>query len=192
MIYKEVEFKYDAKNITLDIYSTFLNKSKYEKILTVSGMDHFYGSETSENSFYRLREGAGEIQLTYKSKTVLENNFIRVEHNLELKEEKGAKQKAEAYINDMGYTYRGSLFKTSFIYTYDYYIVAYYLVYDTNHDFLGKFIEIEIKEDHPWASEEQMFKELVLLEKMHKDLGLKKSGRLNQSLFEMFMNKKGK
>lgn len=189
MTNKEVEFKYDASNIPLNVFLAFCKKSKFQNTITISGTDYFY-SNKDNRTFYRIREDNSGTQLTFKSKTVKDNNFIRIEHNLNLKSNNTAKESAESYIQDLGYKYEGSLFKVCFIYFYDYYNIVYYVCYNDSMKELGRFVEIEMDENHPWLSDGEMFKELIMLEKMHKVLGLNKSVRLNDSLFEMYIKEK--
>ena len=130
-----------------------------------------------------------ENQLTFKRKTIKDNSYIREEHNIDLPLTV-SKEKIKALCNINGYTYDFSIFKNCFIYNYDYYTLVYYICYDVQLRELGRFIEIEMKEDYNWTSEEEAYKELVVLEKLCKGFEISSEGRSQLSLFEQFRSKK--
>lgn len=181
---KEIEFKYQA-SISLSQFKDFCINRKPDRFLIISGYDHFHSNPKDPNSFYRHRVNTNENQLTFKRKTVEDNSFIREEHNIDLPLNVSEdKIKALCAIN--GYEYNISIFKNCFIYNFNYYTLVYYFCYDAELKELGRFIEIEMKEDYDWTSETEAFGELVALERLCKSIGLSLEGRINKSLFEMF------
>jgi len=184
----EVEFKYSAETIPLSVFKDFCLNRKPEKFLIISGYDHFYSNPEQPNSFYRHRINTNENQLTFKRKKVEQNNYIREEHNIDLPLSV-SEEKIKDLCNIHGYTYDTSIFKNCFIYNYEYYTLVYYICYNRDLDVLGQFIEIEMKEDYGWANETDAFNELLILEKVCKNIGAVPSTRINESLYEMFRNK---
>jgi adenylate cyclase class IV len=188
MNYKEIELKFSAKGIKLENFHIFCKKRKPEKYFTVSGTDHFYASNNLD-IFYRYRDGDDGSQLTYKIKTTKNNSFIRKEYNINLGFNVDPKE-VEAYVNEIGFNYAGSIFKNCFIYNYDYYTAVYYIVYNQDMVELDRFIELEMKENYEWVNEQEAWTELLVLEKMFKPLGILPSNRVKESLFEMYRSTK--
>jgi adenylate cyclase class IV len=180
----EIEFKYKA-SIALTEFNDFCESRKPDKFVIISGFDHFYSSKSDKDSFYRHRVNTNENQLTFKKKLTVDNNFIRKEHNIDLPMSV-SEDKIGSLCEINGYEYDISIFKNCFIYNYDYYTLVYYICYDKNLTELGRFIEIEMKEDYDWRNEEEAYGELVSLERLCKSIGASPDNRLNLSLFEMF------
>ncbi len=180
----EIEFKYNA-TVSLSKFKEFCEAREPKKFLIISGYDHFYLNKNQPDSFYRHRVNTNENQLTFKKKTMDTDNFIREEHNIDLPLTV-SEDKIKALCNINGYTYNMSLFKNCFIYNYDYYTFVFYIVYDLDLNELNRFIEIEIKEDYDWASEEEAMSALIGLERVCKEIGVTSKVRIIQSLFEMF------
>lgn len=188
MKFKEIEFKYKAENISLSQFSEFCKKRVPVKTLIASGYDHFYERADESGSFCRLRVGPDSNQLTFKRKTVDGNNFVRTEHNIDLAAATSQEQ-IDALLAEFGYNYNTSLFKNCFVYQYDWYTFVFYVVYDTDMKELGRFVEIEMSEDYAWASEEEAYSQLLVLEKLCKPIGVLPQSRIKRSLFELY--KKG-
>lgn len=182
--HREIEFKYPAE-IPLSEFKTFCEVRGPLNSLLISGFDHFLANEKEPGAFYRHRVNTNENQLTFKRKLTLENNEVREERNINL-----PLSVTGAQVRDLcgvhGYKYTASIFKNCFIYNYDYYTLVAYICYDSELKELGRFIEIEMKEDYAWTSEEEALHELVTLERLCKDLGVSSEKRIKKSLFEMF------
>ncbi len=188
MKHLEIEFKYDASEVSLDAFKAFCDKRGPSTNTCISGIDHFYSTPTDGERFLRHRMGSETNQLTMKIKKSVDNSFIRTEHNINLDKPVSFEQ-VGALCNDLGYTYNTSLFKTSFVYFYEWYILAYYVCYDSGMKETGRFIEIEMSEIHPWTSESEAWNELLILERICKPLGLSSKKRITASLFEMYRKK---
>lgn len=188
---KEIEFKYDAKNIFLPI---FLNKCK--KILKTNfqcfqGTDRFYGSEKDKRSLLRHRVGSDMNQLTFKKKLIDANNYVRIEHNIDLPKNVTITQ-IHKFCNDLGYKYNFMLNKNVFLFKGKNFIIVYYICYDEDNRAVGRFIEIELDETIDWGTQKNALKELRKLEKKFMLLGIGPRSRVKPSLWELYKNKQEK
>ena len=180
----EVEFKYRAEGITLSKFTEFCESLNPKKIIVAAGYDYFYQKKGDDSSFCRHRLGPDSNQLTFKRKTTDSNNFIRTEHNLDLRGV--SKEQIRAFLADMSYDYNLSLYKNCFVYRYDWYTFVYYICYDLEMKEVGRFVEIEMSEEHDWADEADAWNELIVLEKIGKVIGLSPQARVKRSLFELY------
>lgn len=180
----EIEFKYSAADLSLIKFRKFCIKRGPIKSIDVTGVDHFFSHTDERDSFYRHRLSPSDNQLTFKRKTNT-TNYIRIEHNIDL-----APSVSEQAVKDLvalsGYRYNSTIVKNSFVYLFDYYSLVYYICYTEDMKELGRFIEIEMKEDYDWTSEEDAFGELVTLERLCNSLGTSAKTRISESLFELY------
>lgn len=184
MQFKEVEFKYRADEISLTQFTDFCKGRAPDRFVMASGWDYFYDSETLEG-FCRHRVGPDMNQLTFKRKLTAANNYVRTEHNLDLAPGMSVAA-VSALCQEFGYKHNVTLYKNCFIYGYDWYTLVYYLVYDREMKELGRFLEIEMREDYTWNTEQDAWDALVVMEKLCKPLGISPQSRVKRSLFEMF------
>lgn len=182
---KEIEFKYDAKNISLFDFIRFCKKTTKTNYLLVEGKDHFYGNDLRPDEFYRHRVGSDMNQMTYKKKLCKENNYIRIEYNLDLdlRVTKGA---VEAMIAKYSFRYNTTLIKTAFIFETKKYTAVYYICYNEDREEVGRFIELEMAEKYPWKDERQAMAALKVLEKKFSAIGTNPRARVKDSLWEMY------
>lgn len=185
MKYTEVEFKYSADGISLAKFHEFCKEKRPKMYETASGPDYFYSNAKILEAFCRFRDGGDFKQLTFKRKTAGTNNFIRTEHNITV-QPYTTEDQVRSLVSEFGYHYNTTLFKTCFIYSYDQYTIVYYVCYDSDAKELGRFVEIEMKEDHPWVSETEAWDSLVAMEKLCKGLGISPQSRIKKSLYEMY------
>ncbi len=186
MLCKEVEFKYRADSIKLTDFIEFAKSRGPVRYIEASGFDYFYDSPRDETGFYRMRIGPDMFQLTYKRKTTSQNNFVRDEDNLDIQRVTTTKEQVEKHIGRHGYEFNRSIFKSCFVFKYDLYTLVYYVCYDTDMQELGRFIEIEMSEEHSWPNEQEAYNNLVVLEKLCKSIGLTPQARVKKSLFELY------
>lgn len=184
MKFKEIEFKYQA-TIGLTEFIKFCEQRGPRMHLVASGYDHFYQNNKDPEAFCRHRVGPDSNQLTFKRKLTDKNNFIRTEHNIDLTK-KMRPDAINKYLEEFGYAYNSSLFKNCFIYNYEDHALVYYVVYDTDMNELGRFIEIEMAEDGKFVNEEDAWSALTTLERFSRPLGITAQNRVKRSLFEMF------
>jgi adenylate cyclase class IV len=180
----EIEFKYRADNISLTAFTEFCKSRRPIQVIHAAGYDHFYQHAQEGDSFCRHRIGPDMNQLTFKRKTTDSNNFVRTEHNLDL--DSVTQEQVAALCAEFGYKPNFSLYKSCFVYNYDCYTLVYYICYDVDMKELGRFVEIEMKEDHPWESETQAWDQLLVFEKLCKPLGVSPQSRVKRSLFELY------
>lgn len=185
LISKEVEFKYNAKDISLTEFMKFCEKREPVHHIYAAGYDHFYENAKDPDAFCRHRLGPDMNQLTFKRKIDDANNYIRTEHNVDLMRTMTQEQ-ISALLLEFGYKFNVSIFKTCFVYVYDYYVLVYYIVYDLDMKELNRFVEIEMKEDYPWEDRNHAWDELVTTERLCKSLGINVKLRVKPSLFEMY------
>lgn len=182
---KEIEFKYSANYISLEKFHSFCKKKKPIEYKQIAGYDHFFKNPKDITSFYRHRIGLDMNQLTLKKKLTDDNNFIRIEHNIDLSKESTEEIIAD-FCKELGYFPTKSIFKNAFIYIYDGHVVVYYICYDKDMNELGRFIEIEIEEVYASKHEKEAWSDLVLLEHIYKPLGISSKYRVTSSLAEMY------
>lgn len=185
MKFTEVEFKYNAKDIKLSDFCKFCSAHGTHTNIIASGHDHFYEKDSDQDSFCRLRSGADLHQLTFKRKTQDTNNFVRTEHNIDLLRST-TKEQIDALCSEFGYKYNTLIFKNCFVYKYDTYTFVYYVCYDNDMKEVGRFIEIEMSEEHSWTNEAEAYNHLLVLEKLMKPLGISPQARVKRSLFELY------
>ena len=181
----EIEFKYNASEIDLPAFVALCTKLSPKNFIGASGWDYFYENVKDPTAFGRLRVGPDSNQLTFKRKLADKNNFVRTEHNIDLANHV-TKDQIEALVSEFGYKYNTQLFKNCHIYQFDRHIFVYYIVYDAAMKELGRYVEIEMSEEHPWENDQQALDALVELEKAMKPLGISPQSRIKRSLWEMF------
>jgi len=185
MNFKEIELKYRADEVKLTDFIEFCEERTPVKKVVASGYDHFYHNQKDPDAFCRHRFGPDMNQLTFKRKTTDVNNFVRTEHNLDLDPSMKVEQ-IQALLKEFGYAFNTSIFKNCFVYNYEDHTLVYYICYDTDMRELGRFCEIEAKEDFPWAHPQHAWDSIVALERIFKKLGVSPQSRMKRSLFEMF------
>ncbi len=186
MNFKEIELKYSADDISLTAFMAFCEEREPIKNLTPSGYDHFYKAGNTDD-FCRLRQGPDSNQLTFKRKLHGVNNYVRTEHNLDLTR-KMARAQVEALLKEFGYLYTASIFKNCFVYNYADHTLVYYICYDRDLKELGRFIEIEAKEDYDWETQQHAWDTITAIERFCRPLGITPQARVKRSLFEMYGN----
>lgn len=183
MKYLEIETKYRADDINLDRFVDFCTEKGPSEHVMASGWDHFYRNDRFLG-FARHRIGPDFNQLTYKRKTSEKDNFIREEDNLDLAMYTSRPQ-IESFLGKMGHKHARSIFKNCFIYKFPLYTMVYYVIYNESIREIGRFIEIEMKEDHSWKSADVAWEALVELERECKPLGIIAQARMRKSLYEL-------
>ncbi len=183
MKFQEIETKYKADNLPLSDFQTFCKDPS--AVILASGFDYFYYNPSDPTSFGRYRKGADISQVTVKRKTVANNNYVRGEINVNLKPDTDINT-VNALFEYLGYGYTTSLYKNCFIYKYPLYTFVYYICYNEDMKELGRYLEIELDEEHEWPSEEAAWKTLTDLEATLKPLGISPQSRVKRSLFEMY------
>lgn len=181
MHFKEIETKYYAKDIDINKFVDLVEPLNPEWIM-VSSYDDYFTNADGEFIRYRYTDNHGE--LTIKRKTSELNNNNRIEVNL--KTSGKSFKDVSAFVDLLGYKLNFSIYKTCKIAFLEKIVLVYYVVYDSKLNELHRFVEIEAKEQYPWASEEEAWQEVTKYEKMLEPLGITSKHRLKKSLFEIF------
>jgi predicted adenylyl cyclase CyaB len=196
-MYKEIEYKYDAKNTSFKSFDNFIKTLEVKDHFFANSYDYFFTRDTfnedvvrrqgshNPDDFIRYRFNDTSQELTFKKKTSDLNNQNRIEINLNIKELD--KNKIKKFLEMIGFLYRFQIYKTCFIYIFDKIIVSYYIVYDENINELGRFIEIEADEKYDWKDDSEAFQKINDFEKLFHMINITSKDRLTKSLFEMFV-----
>ncbi len=182
---RELEYKYSADGVCLEKFTAFALAQKPTESLSVCGFDTFYASPGDPNTFLRHRIGDNFNQLTVKRKLTDKNNFLRDEINLTLSKDT-SEETLHALATIMGFEFNRKIFKTVFVHTYPRYVLAYYVVYDLDMVELGRFLEIEMSENHQWEYAGEPWELLKTIESEARVLGITPQGRIKKSLYEQF------
>lgn len=185
--FKEVETKYNAAEIGFKDFINYCESlnPKYVRKLRTSGYDHFYADPKDSDTFCRHRVGEDWNELSYKKKLADFDNFVRDEVNIKLGKGVG-QDEVKAFLSAMGYSYNTSIFKNALIYEFDKVILVYYVIYTEDLIEIGRFMEIEAREDYPWPSVQAAWDVVTVVEKVaEKELGISYRKRIKKSLWEM-------
>jgi adenylate cyclase class IV len=182
MQFKELEFKYDAKDVSMDEFSLLIEKLNPNRWMIVSSYDEFFINKDGDFIRYRFTDDRGE--LTIKRKTISANNFNRVEVNLPTSGKNFAA--VNEFCSLLGYRHNFGIYKTCKIAFFEKAVFVYYVVYDKELKELRRFIEVEANEDYSWNSEKEALDFIEGCEESLKNLGITSKNRLRKSLFEMF------
>lgn len=182
MKFKEIEFKYDASNISFMDFSNIVESLSPSKKLSVSSYDDYFVNP--QGNFIRYRHNDNSQELTVKRKTCDDNNNERIEVNLKIVPQNYAT--VNAFVNLLDYKHNFSIYKSCLIYWVDKVVFSYYLVYDENMRERNRFIEIEANEELEFPNESVALHEIEIYEKKLSNLGINTESRLKNSLFEMY------
>jgi adenylate cyclase class IV len=182
MKFKEIETKYDAKDISLPAFTDLVNDMKPKSWMMVSSYDDYFVNK--DNDFIRYRHTDERGELTIKKKTTDKNNNERLEVNVPTKG--GQFIAVDMFVSLLGYKHNFGIYKTCKIAFLETVVLVYYVVYDNEMKEQRRFVEIEANEEHTWASEQEAWDEVVKYEKLMESIGVSSRGRLKKSLFEMF------
>lgn len=206
MKFKEIEFKYDAKEIPLNFFTQIIEKnySPFKRLIVSSYDDYFINSESNfiryrhaglygssntdhgSHSIWVKQELNQAPELTIKRKMTQENNNERIEVNMSIVPQNFST--VEEFIKLLGYTHDFRIYKVCNIYWVDRVVICYYIVFDNNMRELNRFIEIEANEDLHFNDETEALKLITNYEIELNKLGLPLTPekRLKKSLFEMY------
>lgn len=182
MHFKEIEFKYDGQDVSMQRFVELMETFTIDKKLLVSSYDDYFTNPNGDFIRYRHRDERGE--LTIKRKISTHNNNERIEVNVPTD---GNNLKAvTAFVDLLGYKHDFSIYKTCSIFWIDKVVMVYYVVYDKELKEKRRFIEVEANEDLPWESEAVAWAEIEKYEALLAPLGITPKNRLKKSLFETF------
>lgn len=187
MKFKEIEFKYDAKqnNISIEQFSNYVEKfaeGDINKTVIVSSYDDYFVNESGY--FIRYRHNNHSQELTLKRKLNDNNNNERIEVNLQIQPQNFAT--VETFSNLLGYYHNFCIYKTCKIYWIGRVVLCYYVVFDKNMIETNRFIEIEANEESEFVDETEALGVIKYYEERLSPLGISSKKRLKKSLFEIY------
>lgn len=186
---REIEFKYDAKGISLSQFNEVAKSLKPQRFIEVSSWDIYYapvGESSFQFEFMRLRFGPNP-QLTIKVKTTEKNNNDRIEIDIPL--DPGSSQEyltdvVAAYCKQLNFKENFRIYKWCQIYFYEKTDMVYYIVSDGDMKEKGRFIEVEARKDSPIETLEEAEEVVKKLERQLSALGLTPQNRTKLSQWE--------
>lgn len=183
MVFKEIEFKYDASDVSVEKFIQLVESTlTIKKKMMVSSYDDYFTD--NQGNFIRYRHHDNRGELTIKRKVTDKNNNERIEVNVPTAGDN--LKTVSAFVDLLSYKHNFGIYKTCKIYWVDKIVLVYYVVYDKELKELRRFIEIEADEDLQWDSEQQAWDEIAKWEKTLEPLGITSKNRLKKSLFEIF------
>lgn len=180
--FKEIEFKYDAKTISLRDFKKAVKKLKPHSVLNVEGWDYYFNKK---KDFIRYRADEKCPELTVKKKLGKLNNNHRVEVNLKLQTDAGILSVTEM-MKVLGFKLNFAIYKRCHIYYFDEVDIVFYTVFDERMKAVGQFLEIEFMESVKGKKVSYALKTIKSFEAKLKELNISPSKRLTKSLLEMF------
>src|ERR1017187_6536925 len=124
--FKEIEFKFDAADISMEKFVELMETFPIKKKMMVSSYDDYFTDTTGNFIRYRHHDARGE--LTIKRKLSEHNNNERVEVNVPTT---GDNLRAiTAFVSLLGYKHNFGVYKSCNIYWIDKVCMVYYVVYD--------------------------------------------------------------
>lgn len=186
LYFKEIEFKFDANDISIKQFCSVVEKLNPQKHIIVSSHDDYFVN--NEDNFIRYRHNNENQELTIKRKLSNYNNNERVEVNLPIVSPDF--KTVEAFANLLGYYHNFSIYKVCNIYWVDNVVLCYYLVYDEDMNELNRFIEIEANEEMEFKNRYAALSAIKQFEEKFKSLGINSKRRLKRSLFELYKRKR--
>lgn len=183
MTFKEIEFKYDASNISMNDFVERVEKElSISKKMLVSSHDDYFVDSIGNFIRYRYTDNRGE--LTIKRKLNCNNNNERIEINVPTAGDNF--KTVSAFVDLLGYKHNFGIYKTCKIFWVDNVVLSYYVVYDKEMREKRRFIEIEANEEVQWKDEAEAWAEIEKYEQFLEPLNITPKNRLKKSLFEMF------
>lgn len=184
--FSELEFKYKADNISLKDFQKLMETLPIIMRKDVSSWDHYY-TNGIEDEFIRYRE-ATEPELTIKRKINQTNNWKRIEVDLPVDANRTKESTVSKFVELLGYSNKKSIYKTCFIFWLDHINFVYYIVYNSDMEEKGRFIEVEFNKDKLKTTFDGTTEShLKYGQDVLTNLELGPQNRLKKSLYEMFI-----
>ena len=178
----EIETKYDALDIDRLKFKALMESLNPKTFLYVEGTDVYYVKQ--ENDFLRYRMAVKHIddkrsELTFKKKSIANNNNVRTEVNLRI--DLNSPELVAAFCEGLGYKRNFSVYKMCDIYFFeDANLVYYDVMSDSGKP--GSFVEIEASEDIG-LTEEQAWEVVQKYEKVLESTSWSYSWRRNYGYY---------
>lgn len=186
--YLEVEYKYDASGIDRMAFKDLVKSFNPKSFIYAESADIYYAKSKDEFLRYRkpsenkLSGEENRQELTFKKKSVSQNNWTRIEVNLRI--DLNDPHLVHAFCEGLGYKKNVEIIKFCEIFYFDDADLVYYLVKDQEGKY-NSFLEIEAIEGCG-HTKEQSLDILQKYEKMLVPLGITAQNRKRLSLWEMY------
>lgn len=186
---REIEFKYDAQNVSLTKFDKFAASLDKNFRIEVGSWDIYFAPLKDMGlpfEFIRLRMGT-KPQLTIKVKTNDKNNNDRIEVDMNLNPadtQEDIVENGAAFCEQFGFKENFRIFKYCSIYVYEKTDIVYYIVYDEEMKERGRFIEVEARKDVSFASPEEANEAVKALEQKLSIFGITPQHRNRLSQWE--------
>jgi adenylate cyclase class IV len=179
MNYKEIEYKYWAKELSKEDFSKRIEavfskhpEAKFPEVIYVVSCDDYYiRNSKDEKDFVRFRKGGGRYELTLKRK--VKKNVVRKEINLNVSNNEDSA--IVEFLILSGYKKAFQVYKEAWIWCFDDCDVSYYTLSDGR-----SVVELEAVN---YSSVKQG---VETINKWEKALGLSDLTREQRSLYEIF------
>ncbi len=184
MSFFEIELKFKADDVKLEDFTTKAKSltPSYIKVCDFGSHDYYY---SDNDRFMRWRLSNTSPELTTKLKHHENNNIVRTEVNIPLKEVPSLEM-IDTFSKMHKLEYDFHIWKMARVFYFSDVLLAYYLVYDANMKELDRFIEIEAREDVKFASPEVAKGVVETYERL---MGFSPQRRIKLSLFERYSNR---
>ena len=187
--FTELETKYRVLGTDLFRFKEIVeNLNEPYEFLYIQGPDYYFVRDDSRFARYRKADGdkGGRAEVTFKLKPIgAKNNIARKEYNWRV--DKTSFNEIYEGLEDQGYKFNFKITKMCHIYKFDGVTLVFYSVKDDKNK-LDHFIEIELEEStiHTMTMNQAMEK-IRSYETLLASVGVSHRGRLNKSLFEMYV-----
>jgi hypothetical protein len=184
--YREIEFKYNADSIKLKDYMKFAESHKPVDFIEVGSWDFYFSSENTKFNFEFIRYRQGpKPELTIKVKLNENNNNDRIEIDVPLDPQRCTIDDITQFCAQLGFTLNVVIYKICYIHVFADATTVYYLVYDSDMNEKGRYIEVEARKDVDHGSEEGASEVAKRYEKGLEVLGITPQNRIKKSQWEM-------
>ena len=181
----EIETKYDATDIDRMKFKVLAKSLNPTRFIYGEGTDIYFVKADDDFLRYRMpmvNSDDKRSELTFKKKSVKNNNMIRTEVNLRV--DMNNAQLVNAFCEGIGYKKNFSVYKLFDIYFFADANIVYYSVLDESGK-TANFIEIEASEEIG-LTESQAWEVVQKYEKLLNPIGINPQRRKKLSLFEMY------
>lgn len=184
--FTEMEVKFRVAGDVIYAFKQLVEKQQGLKGFVYIESDDIYYTKGSEFIRHRFAKRGDDKrqELTYKSKSTVNNNIIRKEVNLRV--DPNEHDTVNAFVETFGFQRNFRISKIVHIYNFEDVTIPFYTVIDEQGK-LDHFIEIELVEEKiPSLTEEEAWGIIKSWEAVLAPLGVNSQKRLRKSLFEMY------
>ncbi len=192
----EIEYKFDAKHVTVEDLTEWAKNTRYARYLEVEAPDHYYGREGSDHVVrHRLLGGAGE--LTVKTRKSIDSTVERQEIDLRFAQDITV-QEVDHFLTATGWQREFTINKHAHIWWFEqpkHVIPVSLALYDSWKESKNgkktqprRFLEVEIEKGTP-VSDQQARKALDVWKQTLQDRFIL-GEPMSLSLYELYSSRK--